>query len=83
MTVTSVLWRYVKAPIYALLDKVGCVVIGDCQMDQYYFMFKVSLKSSTRDHVWSQKEGVSGTKHFYWFTLYGIRLFHASFHHFS
>ena len=27
-------------------------------------------------------EGVSGTKHFYWVPLYGIRSFHASFHNF-
>ena len=26
---------------------------------------------------------MSGTKHFYWVPLYGIRSFHASFHHFS
>ena len=30
---------------------VGCVVIGDFQMDQYHLMFKVSLKSSTQDHM--------------------------------
>ena len=47
-----------------LLDKVGCVVIGDFQMDQRHLMSKVSLKSSAQDHIWSQKEGVSGTKHF-------------------
>ena len=29
-------------------------------------MFKVSLKSSTWDHIWSYKEGVSGTNLFYW-----------------
>ena len=35
-----------------------------------------------RQYVWSQREGVSGTKHFYWVPLYGIRSFHALFHHF-
>ena len=34
----------------ALLDKVGCAVIGDFQMDQHPLMSKVSLKSSTQDH---------------------------------
>ena len=38
---------------------------------------------TTHDHIWAQKEGVSGKKHFYCFPLYGIRSFHASFHHFS
>ena len=38
---------------------------------------------TTQDHIWSQKEGVSGTKHFYWVPLYGIRSFHTSFLVFS
>ena len=33
------------------------------QKDQRHLMLKVSLKTSTQDHIWSQKEGVSGTKH--------------------
>ena len=41
-------------------------------MDQHHFVLKVSLKSST------QKEGMSGTKHFYWVPLYGMWSFHAS-----
>ena len=49
-----------------LLAKAGCAAIGNYQIDPCHFMLKVSLKSSTQDHVWSQKEGVSGTKHFYW-----------------
>ena len=55
-----------------LLDKVGCRV-GDFQMDQRHLMLKVSLKRPTRGHILSQKEGVYGTKHFYWAPLYGIR----------
>ena len=46
-------------------------------------MLKVSLKSSVQDHMVTKKEGVSGTKHFYWVSLYGIRSFRAQFHHFS
>ena len=34
------------------------MVIGDFQMNQCHLKLKVSLKSSTRDHIWSQKEGV-------------------------
>ena len=48
------------------------MVIGDFQMDQYHLMLK--------DHIRSQKEGMTGTKHFYWVPLYGIRSFHVSFH---
>ena len=82
--VTSLLIGWMEITHFLLLlNKVGCVVIGDFQMDQYQLMLKVSLKSSSRDHIWSQKEGVSGTKYFYWVPLYGIRSFHASFHHFS
>ena len=51
-------------------------------MDQPQLMLKVSLKTSTGDHIWSQKEGVPGTKHVYLVLLYGIRSFYASFHHF-
>ena len=29
-------------------------------------LYTISLKSSTQDHIWSQKEGVSGTEHFHW-----------------
>ena len=54
--------------------------MGDFQMDQRH---QVSLKSSTRDYIWSQKDGVTGTKHFCWVQLYGIGSFHASFHDFS
>ena len=36
-----------------------------------------------QDHIFSQKWGVTGTKHFYWVPLFGIRSCHASFHHFS
>ena len=57
--------RMGKMKMDVLLDKVGCAVIGDFQMDQRYLMLKVSLKSSMRGHIWSQKEGVSGTKYFY------------------
>ena len=57
----------------ALLDKVGCVVIGDFQMEQHHLMLKVSMT------ILSQKEDVSETKHFYWVPLNGIR----SLHHFS
>ena len=32
-------------------------------------LYSIALKSSTQDHIWSQKEGVSGTKHFYWVIL--------------
>ena len=42
------------------------MVIGDFQMDQQHFMENVSLKCSTQDHIWSQKEGMSETKHFRW-----------------
>ena len=72
-----------SAMMYTLLAKVGCMVIGNFQIDQHHLMLKVSLKSSTQDHVLSQKEGVSGTKHFYWVPFYGIRSFHASFHNVS
>ena len=73
--------RLIRGKFTPLLDKIGCVVIGYFQMDQHHLMLKVSLKSFTRGHIWSQKI-VSGTKHFYWVPLYGIRSFHASFHHF-
>ena len=70
-------WRW-------LLDKWGCAVIdlADIQI-VFHLMLKVSLKRSTRDHIWSQKWGVSGAKHFYWFPLCGITSFHVSFYHFS
>ena len=48
-----------------LLDKIGYLVTGDfhkCQRD-------LMLKNSTWDHIWWQKEGVSGIKHFYWVPL--------------
>ena len=43
---------------------------------------KVGCVLKEPHHIWSQKEGVSGTKHFYWVPLYGTRSFHASFQHF-
>ena len=46
------------------------LVIGDFQMDQRNLMLKVSLKSFTQDYI---EECVSGTKHFYWVPLNGIR----------
>ena len=39
-----------------LLDKVWCAVRG-LSNGPAPFMLNVSLKSSTRDHIWSQKEG--------------------------
>ena len=66
-----------------LLDKVGCTVIVDFQLDQHYLKLKLTLKNSTGGHIWSQKECVSGIKDFYWVPLQGIRSFHASFHNFS
>ena len=56
---------------YALLDEVGCTVIGDFQKFQCYLMFK----SSIWDQIWSKKEGVSGIEHFYWVPLYGTIMF--------
>ena len=37
---------------WGLVSRVNCV--------------KVSLKNSTRDHMWPGKKGLSGIKHFYW-----------------
>ena len=64
-----------------LLDKVGCTVIVDFQLDQHHL--KLTLKNSTGDHIWSQKECLSGIKDFFWVPLQGIRSFHASFNNFS
>ena len=50
----------------SILDEVGYALIGEFQMGQHHLRLKVQLKSSTQDHIWSQKEVVSGTKHFYW-----------------
>ena len=38
-----------------LLDKVGCTVIGDFQMDEHRLMLK---DDHTRPYIWSQKESV-------------------------
>ena len=39
-----------------LLDKVGCKVIGDFQIDQHHFMLKFWLKSSKQDHLCHKKK---------------------------
>ena len=65
------------------MGQLECAVIGNFQLDQHNPMLKVLLKNSTQDHILSQKEGVFGKKHFYFVPLYGIRSFHASFHHVS
>ena len=42
-------------------------------MDQRHIVLK---DDHTRPYMWSQKEVVSETKHFYWVTLNGIWSFH-------
>ena len=42
------------------------MVVGDFQMDWRHLILKVSPQSSTQDHIWSPKDCVAGTKHFYW-----------------
>ena len=47
--------------------------MGDFQREQCHLVLK---DDHTRPDIWSQKEGVSGTKHFFSVPLYGI-------HHYS
>ena len=61
---------------HTLLDKVMSHNQWHIGVHQHHLMFKGHWKSSTWDHIWSQKEGVPGQN-------VSIGSFHASFHNVS
>ena len=66
-------------PEFPLLDKVACDNRGLSNRPASSYVKRTPHKSI----YCHKKEGVYGTKYFYWVTLYGISSFHASFLHFS
>ena len=49
-----------------LLAFPGVLSLGKLWSERASSQINVSLKSSTQDHIWSRKKGVSGIEHFCW-----------------